>query len=807
MFLRMLKKDLMSKKGLNIILFIFILAASVLVFISSDLIYIGVTGSAEAKKLYKKSDAVVLFNSSENEREKNNQEAVSIIESDPAISYYYHQECLRISDRLIDISDFSKDKGADKMFINFCITKQPHDHDLLYDQNNMPFYVKNGEIALSYRFKFEFGANEGDKFRIISPLGYVYEFTISHFYKDYDNIFSRLVLSDADYDVIRTKNFTISDYYYLKAKDDSPTNLMLWADKMFDQYKYRAAIYLLDNEMNTYTVVADLVSFFLALLSAFMILLILLTIRFTVIAELKEQEKEIGIMRAVGVDSLKFRWLFCAKYIGFSVIGGVIGVAVGFPATKYLGDLLFKQVPIPNDIILLTMGVSAVLGIILFTIIFALFSMRKMKTISIMTAIHGETLGENFSAKHSPSLRSSKSVPVPLFLAVSDITSNIRRYIFLILTYTLCVAIILLTVYMRFSIENKNFLKYSFVTRADFYVDYSLLSEKMQDTYDERSRYENLSIEQLINEDLRDNNIPAHFELDLSDNCSFRTSDGKNNESIVYFYMNDAASLQYHSGRAPVLSNEIAITYHTAKKMKITPGSVIEIDIPTSYNEHEQFKKEQFVVTGLIDAMEMGLPVFIMSPGYDPFENEDYRSSFYAAVIDSDNKEEVISQIKELYGNDAVYNEKLFIDDYLVLFAPVIDFIMYSFSISVVIISVLITILYLNIFITEDRHEISLLMNIGFSDKTIRNWQALKILILSGISIIAGILLTSTLGLKLAQICCENLVSLTGFRFISMPFFTFVAVPVIFCTAIIIPSFILLRKIRNIDLRNTNEEM
>jgi len=203
--------------------------------------------------------------------------------------------------------------------------------------------------------------------------------------------------------------------------------------------------------------------------------------------------------------------------------------------------------------------------------------------------------------------------------------------------------------------------------------------------------------------------------------------------------------------------------------MKITPGSVIEVDIPTSYNEHEQFKKEQFVVTGLIDAMEMGLPVFIMSPGYDPFENEDYRSSFYAAVIDSDNKEEVISQIKELYGNDAVYNEKLFIDDYLVLFAPVIDFIMYSFSISVVIISVLITILYLNIFITEDRHEISLLMNIGFSDKTIRNWQALKILILSGISIIAGILLTSTLGLKLAQICCENLVSLTGFRFISGP--------------------------------------
>ena len=807
MFLRMLKKDLMSKKGLNIILFIFIMISAVLVFISSTIIFIGITGPSDSKKLYKSSDAAIILNSPLNEKERLNNLIMKSMDENENVRSYYKTEILSIKDYEVDITDFCKNKSAESLNVNFCFSRLPVKSNLVYDLDDKPFYVKNGEIALSARFKDELGAKIGDKLRISDELGYVYEFTISHFYKDYDEIFIRMIVSDQNYDTLKTRYFSIIDTYYLSFSEHEGFNMYSWVSDMSEKADYPIAIYYIDNDFSSHTVIVQLISFFMTLLSGFMIILIFLTIRFTVITELKEQEKEIGIMRAVGVDSLKFRWLFSAKYIAFAVVGGTIGIAVGYPFTMLFCKQIYKYLPMPSKIAMMSVGIIAVVSIILFIILFSLFTMRKMKAISIMTAIHGETLGERYSPGYTPKLHKNKLLPIPLYLAVSDIMSNFKRYIFLVMTYTLCVSIMLLTVYLRFSVISPNFYKYAFNNQIDFDIEFSALTDDMQDIISERAIYENHSLPQQINEIIREQNIPAHYELYLIDDTYLKTTEGRVSDAMIYYYMNECDKLQYHEGKAPVLPNEVCISYYSAKQMNLSLGSVIEIDIPSEYDYRDQMRTEQFVITGFFDVMEAGIPIVIVSPEFDPFENEEYRDSYSSVVIDSDDKDKVISQLEKYFGKDSVMTEKQYLYSFMAEFIPVLNLMMYSCCSAVIIISILITILYLNIFLAEAKQDISLLINLGFRERTIKNWQLLKILILGGISVFLGVATASTIGLKITRIATEKIVYLTGFKFVHMPLFTFLAVPMIFSTIILIPSLIILRKIRNTDLRSIKEEM
>ena len=70
MFFKMLKNDLKMKKGLNLILFIFIVIASVLVYVSASQLYIQLTGEERTVKSCSSSDLIMMFENTEEKREE-----------------------------------------------------------------------------------------------------------------------------------------------------------------------------------------------------------------------------------------------------------------------------------------------------------------------------------------------------------------------------------------------------------------------------------------------------------------------------------------------------------------------------------------------------------------------------------------------------------------------------------------------------------------------------------------------------------------------------------------------------------------
>ena len=76
--------------------------------------------------------------------------------------------------------------------------------------------------------------------------------------------------------------------------------------------------------------------------------------------------------------------------------------------------------------------------------------------------------------------------------------------------------------------------------KADFDIN---LPEETEDIYLQRENYENISIYQQINEDLRNNNIPAHLETYNMEDASVITEDGFKLNVFVILDLRDASFL------------------------------------------------------------------------------------------------------------------------------------------------------------------------------------------------------------------------------------------------------------------------
>ena len=100
-------------------------------------------------------------------------------------------------------------------------------------------------------------------------------------------------------------------------------------------------------------------------------------------------------------------------------------------------------------------------------------------------------------------------MPAPVFLAASDILSRFKRYVFLVITYVLGAAIMLLVFNIKNSVIDPEFMKYYLVYQLDFGIDFD---EQTEEKYENISISENISFYEALNNDLKKAGIPAYAE-------------------------------------------------------------------------------------------------------------------------------------------------------------------------------------------------------------------------------------------------------------------------------------------------------
>lgn len=804
MFLKMLKKDLKLKKGLNVILFIFMTVASILVVASAIQVYAHLAGKGRTYEICKSSDLVIVNQSSVRDREKDGKKIIEWFDCKSEVEEVSSNEMIQFVSTDIDFEHFEEELNASFFELSHFVTKQSFKQNLTYDLEDNRFYVENGCIAIPQTIKDMTGISIGDKVRLTTQMGYTYEFTVSHFFKDPMPLaYQRYLLSDADYEVISKQSPIKVDTFELKLTEGTEPFLFL-SDYAKQNMGILNTFALQMNQSDDSYIIMYVVSVFMVMLSIFMILIIFMTIRFTMISAIKEEEKQIGMMKAIGVDSFGFRWLFAAKYIAFSVVGGIIGIFAGVPIAKMLLTMFSKNTILPDGKVIVMIGILAVAGIVAVMIFFTMLVMRRMKKISVMDAIHGENRGERFSKASKLYLHKRKRMPIPFFLAVSDVLNRIKRYLFLVVAYTLGITVILCTVHLKNSVISEEFLKYQLGLKVDFYIDFSdeQLKEYLSKTGSETGMMN------LINEELEDAGIPAKIHYDILTNGETTMPDGEERDISMLFGDVDTEEFTYREGgTAPKLKNEIALSYFTAKEKGLQVGDKITITYYELGEDSISMKevKGEFMITGFFDYMEQGTTTAIMG---NEFENG-YDMGYFVIKEEINapaaEKDKYVEEIRNLYGAKSVKTTEEYLDYYMADFNGILTLLEYVLSTVIILVLILITSLYSSVLLEEEIPSIAMLKSLGFENNGVKAWQLLRMGILLVISIVAGNLLVGTAGqLLITQLF--GFLGLTGFTFIIEPMTTYVIVPLLVIAVVLITMLIRLKSIKNVEIWKIREE-
>ena len=336
----MLKKDLRDKVGLNIVLCIFMIIAATLLVTSAGFIFTFFKGTNDTYEKCKTSDFMFTVPKSisdeEGQRAKINR----------VLNKYTKIDDVKISEHPVILTERLDFDGVDRRTVtnlyesSAYLTTVSDDQNIPYDMNDEVLKVENGCVAIPQYLANNAKTKIGSKVRITTDMGNTYEFTVSHIYKDpSSNYFYKLVFSDEDYEELVKEYNSLSDLYEVRLNNgfSSVTELRNWGyDLMVDINKLNDTHQLdgfvdniitgKSNMSSNAAMITFIISIFMVIMGFSLILLIFMSIRFSLHATIKREEKEIGTMKAIGVDSLAYKSLFIVKYIAFALLSGVLGI-------------------------------------------------------------------------------------------------------------------------------------------------------------------------------------------------------------------------------------------------------------------------------------------------------------------------------------------------------------------------------------------------------------------------------------------------------------------------------------------------
>lgn len=548
MYFRMLKKDLTDKIPLNITLFIFMILASVFIVISTYLLYSSFVGSEKTYEICNTSDIILITESSISDSEGARRRIKEFFENIPAYDSLYISERMIYSEKMVEYvvdGELREPLSGSALML----APVPAAQNIPYDLEDRLLTVPDGCVALPQNLLDNTSARVGDTIWITTQMGNIYAFTISAFYKDPSAyVYDRLLFSDADYAVLSGESPVKSDVYeiYLTGTESNDTDALLEIGNQLIanlEYLNITGFYNIKGRFSTNDgIIGLIVALTLLVVSIFMIGMIFMTIHFSLKSAIKREEKEIGIMKAIGVYSFSYRALFAVKYIAFAIVGGSIGIPIAMPLGEVLMNYFMIHILLPSQSGRIVMAIAAVLCMILVIILFTFFSLRYMKQISVMDAIHGENRGERFRRIPGLFLHQKKTLNISLFLAANDILGRIKKYSYLILAYVFGICMVLMLIQIKDSICGMEYArKYLQINAMDF-------SMKINASYLSKLLNKEGSLEAVyatINKIFEANDIPARADLFSSQTANVEFEEEKLSCEIHFGEFDDAVPMEH----------------------------------------------------------------------------------------------------------------------------------------------------------------------------------------------------------------------------------------------------------------------
>jgi putative ABC transport system permease protein len=739
MFWRILKKDLKRKKTMNIILLLFVVLCSMFAAASVNNIIAVVGGLDYYFEKAELGDYFII------ERSTGGEDTISkILKHSENVSGYKTYNVVNAS-----CDDLKTDSGKLMEFSNIALicdinnTKQNFfgmDNEVITDVEKGKVYItgsvpKREGVKIGERFYVELG----DTKLLLEVAGFAKDALLGS--EMMGN--PRLLINSADFETL-TADETIHTYSCGHVYDIDTDNAAALESELNEQ---NGMLFSGDRDLIKMTYIMNmLVAAIILVVSAGLLIVSFVVLRFTIRFTIAEEFREIGVMKAIGLNNSSIRMLYLVKYLGITLAGAVIGYFGSVP----FGNLLLKSVSenmvLGNDNGMI-ISVVCCIAVVLIIMLFGWSSTRRIEKLSAIDAVRSGQTGERFRKRSLLSLGKSKFSSTG-FLALNDVTSEPKQYGILTAVFAICTALVMILAVTANTLDSGSLLYLLSITESDVYMNNSTRAmeiiagaKTIRETEDE-----------IVNI-LAENDMPGNVYLEAWYKLPVTAKNGSFQVNFLNCMDTKTTDYDYTDGSAPIKPDEIAVTKQISEKLGAEIGDRVTVNIGG--------EKREFIITAYFQCFnnlgecarfheDVSIPDSLMTSSFAYQINFDDHPD--KAVI-----EERIEKLKDIFDNQNIFDTKGFVKDCMGvgdMIAAVKNLVL---MLSLIII-ILLAVLMERSFISKERSEIALLKAVGFDSGSVILYHTMRF----GITVIIAIVTASALLMPLTKLIIDPIFGMMG---------------------------------------------
>lgn len=752
MYSRIIRNDISKSKAITLTTTIFVAAAAMLVSLAAILI-VNLSGALDTLMTQAKTPHFMQMHSGDIDTAR----LKSFAEQNNNVEDYQVVEFLGMDSAQIILGDHSLEGSVQDN--GFSIQNDKFDY--LLDLNGNIIHVFDGEMYVPIAYMRDNTTKVGDKAVIGGK-----EFTVAGFLRD----------STMNSSLSASKRFLISNNDYSEIKKlGSLEYLIEFRLKDFSKIgEFETAYASAGLEANGPTVTYTLFKMMNAISDGMMIAVILLvsalvvsiafmSIRFTLLAKIEDDYREIGVMKAIGLRISDIKKIYLVKYISIAAVGSILG----FILSLMFQDMLLENIRLymgesKDSSIAFSLGVIGVLLVFLAIIAYVNFVLRRFRKISAAEAIRFGTLQEKNEGAKRFSLNGNRLLNTNIFLGIKDVLARKRLYATMLTVLVISAFIIIVPQNLYNTISSKNFIQYMGIGNYDLRIQ-TTVSGKTNE----------------IVKTLDSDSSVSKYAVMTTKTFKVKTSNGTEENLKVELGDHSAFPIEYSDGRAPIHGDEIALSAVNSEEMSKKVGDDLTLEI--------EGKEKNLKVTGIYSDVTNG-----GKTAKAIFTDHSANVIWTIVCVELSDKSLVDSKVSG-YSDKFDFAKISVIDEFVTqtLGSTISSVKMAAYAAVAValVIMVLVTLLFMKMLVAKDRYSIAVMKALGFTNSDIRAQYVTRSLFVLIVGIILGTLLANTLGEVLAGAVISSFGAST-FNFTINPLSAYLFSPLLMIFTVLIATII-----------------
>lgn len=517
----------------------------------------------------------------------------------------------------------------------------------------------------------------------------------------------------------------------------------------------------------------------LVLIGILVILVTFLCIRFTLLAKIEEDYKEIGVLKALGMRVSQIKKLYLVKYGVIASVACVLGFLISLPLQKpflhnirlYMGE---SGSPLPS----LLCGLLGALLILTVILLYVNGVLRRFRRISAAQAVRFGAPQEKSKAARGFRLSTNRLFSINSFLGIKDVLSRKKLYITMLMVLIISSFLMIVPQNISSTISSESFITYMGMGICD--ANIGVMRTQVEDVLGKAS--------EVAGALATDQNVET-YALFTSMMLDLKTDAGMLEKLRVTFGDYTAFPITYSKGRAPQTESELALSVLNAEDLGKTIGDEIILIVDGA--------KKPLTICGIYsDVTNGGRTAQAM---FDVMNKDALSVGIAVTFRDRQNVTAAISQYREQFPFAKVTGIEETITQMLGSIRDAIKMASAVAILTTVLLTLLVTVLFMKMLVAKDRYPIVLQKAMGFTSRDIR-WQYLtRSITVLIVGVILGTILANTLG-ELAGVAIVASFGASTFHFIVNQWFVYLASPLLITVCVVAATLLGISRIQALKI-------